>query len=91
MNGLTVHMQTAENDRIEAEKGKDEGEKDTRIKFYVVAPGILKTAFTNYFPHGKDPKDGAEVVVRLVTDDKGTYEGGTFWEFEQGEMKIVPW
>ena len=90
MNGLTMHMQVAENDRIkaEAEEGKDT--RQGKIKFYTLMPGVLKTTFTN-FTIGKDPKEGAEVVVRLITAPKGTYEGGSFWEFEGGEMRVAPW
>lgn len=91
MNGATVHMQTAENDRIAALVEKGEEIKETRVRFYVVQPGVLKTAFTRYVAWGKDPKDGAEVVVRLLLDSEGTYDGGTYWEFEDGKMKQVPW
>jgi hypothetical protein len=91
MNGVTVHMQTAENDRIAAEDEKGMGKKDGRIRFYVVQPGVLKTAFTNHVAWGKEARDGAEVVVKLLVDDKETYPGGTYWEFEEGQMKQVPW
>ena len=87
MNGVTVHMQTAENDRVEA-KG---GEGIPRVRYFVVAPGVLRTAFTNFLARGKDPLQGAEAVVRLALDEKGEFEGGTHWEFEEGEMRIVPW
>ena len=87
MNGATVHMQTAENDRAEAEGGKGK----PKIRFFVVAPGVLNTAFTNFLARGKDASQGAEAVVRLALDEKGEFEGGTHWEFEQGEMRIVPW
>jgi len=90
MNGLTAHLQTQESDRIQAETEK--GEKgNPKIRFYVVAPGALKTAFSGYYPGLKDPKDGAEVITQLVVDEKGTYEGGSYWEFVEGEMKKVPW
>lgn len=91
MNGATVHMQTAENDRIAAEDEDGKAKKEGRVRFYVVQPGVLKTAFSNYVSWGKEAKEGAEVIVRLVMDDKGTYAGGTYWEFESGEMKQVPW
>lgn len=87
MNGATVHMQTAENDRIAAEEEIGKAKKEGRVKFYIVQPGVLKTAFTNYVSWGKEAKEGAEVIVRLVMDDKGTYPGGTYWEFEDGAMK----
>ena len=40
---------------------------------------------------GKSPEEGAEAAVRLMLDDEQTYEGGTYWEFVEGEMKQVPW
>lgn len=89
LNGLTVHMQIEENDRIEAEKETLSGRP--RIRFYVAAPGLLKTAFTGFWEMGKDPALGAEVVYHLATDDKHTYEGASQWEFEEGEMRRVPW
>lgn len=112
LNGLTVHMQVAENDRVSGDNGisslrthingtgtgtivdvgvdRDERVKP-RIRFYVCAPGVLKTAFSRYYPAGKEPEDGAEVAVRLIEDDGGLYEGGSYWEVEEGEMKRVPW
>ena len=91
MNGVTMHMQVGENDRVKAEIEKGESIKAGHIKFYSIMPGVLKTAWTNFLAHAKDPKDGAEVVVRLITAPDGTYEGGTFWEFEEGEMRVAPW
>lgn len=91
MNGATVHMQTAENDRIAAEEEKGESKEDGRIRFYVIQPGVLKTAFTNNVAWGKEASAGAEVIVRLMMDAEGKYPGGTYWEFEDGEMKQVPW
>ncbi|KAI9741493.1 MAG: hypothetical protein M1818_004299 [Claussenomyces sp. TS43310] len=79
VNGLTVHMQVRENDK-----------ENPKVKFYAAAPGLLKTAFTNYLPFAKEPDAGAEVVVRLMAD-KGNYEGGTQWGFEGGEMQAIPW
>jgi NAD(P)-dependent dehydrogenase (short-subunit alcohol dehydrogenase family) len=87
LNGLTVHMQVAENDRVEAQ---GEAEKPL-IRYYVCAPGPLKTAFTNYYPKGRSPEDGAEVIVHLLEDDDHKYEGGSYWEFEDQKMKQVPW
>ena len=95
MNGATVHMQTAENDRIEAADGSggngSGGGVPTKVRFFVVAPGVLKTAFNNYAARGKDPIDGTEAVVRLALDQKAEYEGGTHWEFEGGGMRQIPW
>ena len=84
-----MHLQVAENDRIEAEGPFPTGKP--RIRFYVCAPGLLKTAFTGYLPFAKEPEAGAEVVVRLLADVKKTYEGGSYWQFEEGEMTRVPW
>ena len=89
LNGFSVHMQVAENDRVEAERDEPSGEP--RIRFYVHQPGLLRTAFTRFHPAGKSPEEGAEGAVRLMMDDKHTYEGGTFWECVDGEMKQVPW
>lgn len=76
LNALTIEFQKTED---ASEHGK--------ARFYAVSPGHLKTAFNN-FRGTKDPLDGAEVVVRLVCEE---HEGGTFWEFEGGEMRKVPW
>ena len=83
VNGLTAHLQTAENDRKVLEKDQP------TIKYYSVAPGFLKTAFTRFNERGKEPLAGAEVVVQLIVDDK--YPGGTQWEYEGGNMQQVPW
>jgi NAD(P)-dependent dehydrogenase (short-subunit alcohol dehydrogenase family) len=93
LNGVTAHMQAAENDRIKTEEAKGKAKDEGRIRFYSVAPGFLKRKieFTNYGSIRKDPKDGAEVIVRLIADDEGLYEGGTHYEFENGEMRLVPW
>jgi NAD(P)-dependent dehydrogenase (short-subunit alcohol dehydrogenase family) len=76
LNALTIEFQKTED---VSEHGK--------VRFYAVSPGHLKTAFNN-FRGTKDPLDGAEVVARLVCEER---EGGTFWEFEGGEMRNVPW
>lgn len=90
LNGLTVHMQVGENGRVKAEEAR--GKKGAeRVRFSTVAPGLLKTAFTGFMEGAKDPREGAEVVVRLGLDEEGMYEGGKFWAFEQGEMREVPW
>jgi NAD(P)-dependent dehydrogenase (short-subunit alcohol dehydrogenase family) len=91
MNGVTAHMQVWEDERIKKENAEGKAKAEGRIKFYSVAPGLLNTSFTHYSALGKDPKDGAEVVVRLIADDKGEYPGGTRCEFEQGRMREVPW
>jgi NAD(P)-dependent dehydrogenase (short-subunit alcohol dehydrogenase family) len=93
LNGLTAHLQTVENDRIESQKEKNQGNVVSgglKVNYYSVAPGFLKTALTRFNERGKDPFAGAEVVVQLILDD-GQYPGGTQWEFEQGKMQQVPW
>ncbi|GAD94648.1 short chain dehydrogenase/reductase family protein [Paecilomyces variotii No. 5] len=91
-SGLAAHMRGAGNGRgqVDAEKSSSRSGKP-KIRYFACQPGVLKTAFSNYFPQGKDPVDGAEVVVRLLGDDEGKYEGGSYWEFVDGEMKVVPW
>jgi hypothetical protein len=84
LNALTIEFQKAEDARTAKVVG--EGGK---VRFWAVSPGHLKTAFNN-FRGAKDPLDGAEVVVRLVCEE-GKREGGTFWEFEEGEIREVPW
>ncbi|KAI0741611.1 short chain dehydrogenase/reductase family protein [Daedaleopsis nitida] len=92
LNGLTIHMQVMENDRMKAPEG-DSGSPSglPRIRFYVVQPGVLKTAFSGFWALAKEPEAGAEVVYHLAVDDKKTYEGGSYWEFEEGSMRQVPW
>ncbi|KAI0391686.1 short chain dehydrogenase/reductase family protein [Xylariaceae sp. FL0594] len=82
------------------EEGEAEGE---RIRFYSAAPGACSTSITHHHHSAallKDPDRGAEVIVRLALSDDDDdeengygygYEGGTFWEFEDGEMRQVPW
>ena len=82
-------MQVAENDRVEAEAANPLS--SPLIRFYTCAPGLLKTAFTRFLAHAKEPEAGAEVAVHLLLDDKKTYEGGSYWEYEEGEMRKVPW
>lgn len=91
-SGLAAHMRGAGNDRAQVDGSlKSDSRSKPRIRYFACQPGVLKTAFSNYFPQGKDPADGAEVVVRLLGDDEGKYEGGSYWEFVDGEMKVVPW
>ncbi|MCJ1230136.1 hypothetical protein MMC12_006807 [Toensbergia leucococca] len=79
--GLKAHMRAAENARVEAEEATKKRGDDSKIRFYTVAPGVLKTAFTGFIDRGKGkgktPEDGAEVMVRLVADEEQIYEGGT--------------
>lgn len=89
MNGLTAHLQVGENDRFAA--GAEKDDTKPRIRFFISNPGLLKTAFSNYIPWGKEPQDGAESIVQLLGDDEGKFNHGMQWEFEEGEMRIVPW
>lgn len=85
LNALTLEMQKVEDERIE--KG------DSGVKFYLACPGHCKTAL-NGFRGKKQPVEGAEVVVRLVmdgSDGEAVWEGGSYVEFEDGEMRVVPW
>ncbi|KAK3945059.1 hypothetical protein QBC46DRAFT_372636 [Diplogelasinospora grovesii] len=86
MNGLSVHLQVEENDRVEAGVRVEE----PRIKTFVVAPGLLRTAFTGFSEKGRDPEEGAEAIVRLALEEVA-FEGGSFLEWEGGKMKRVPW
>ncbi|PVH94491.1 short chain dehydrogenase/reductase family protein [Periconia macrospinosa] len=87
LNALTVQLQILDDVRVAKEDGAGKG-----IKYFAVAPGLMKTRFNNFLKFGKDPKDGAEVVLRLLEDGgEDAYPGGTYWEFEQREMKQVPW
>ncbi|KAJ9309364.1 hypothetical protein DTO217A2_982 [Paecilomyces variotii] len=93
LSDLAAHMRGAENDGAQegnSVEGKSK-DKKSKIRYFACQPGVLRTAFSNYFPQGKDPVDGAEVVVRLLGDDEGKYEGGSYWEFVNGEMKVVSW
>ncbi len=81
LNMLTVHFQLAEENSHLANE---------RISFWAVNPGHCKTAFNGY--RGiKDPIEGAEAFVRLLEAKRGDIQPGTFWEFEEGEFRTVPW
>jgi NAD(P)-dependent dehydrogenase (short-subunit alcohol dehydrogenase family) len=88
MNGLTAHLQVVENDRVAAAVGEDE---EPCIRFFIANPGVLRTSFANYIAWGKEPQEGAESIVQLLGDDEGTFDHGMQWEFEEGEMRLVPW
>jgi len=64
--------------------------EDERISFWTVSPGHTKTGFNN-FRGPKDPIDSAEAFVRLLEAPKGKINPGTFWEFENGDFRMVPW
>jgi hypothetical protein len=79
-----VQIQATENDRA-----KKEGA--IGVEYYVVAPGLLKTAFTLFREGTKDPKDGAEVVMKIMLDEEGKYSDGKYWQFKDSEMSEVDW
>ncbi len=81
LNMLALHFQQQEHVKQE--------EKD-RITFWMVSPGHTKTALNN-FKGNKEPTDSAEAFVRLLESKRGEIAPGTFWEFEQGEFRKVPW
>lgn len=64
--------------------------EEERICFWVVSPGHTKTGFNN-FMGAKDPLDSAEAFLRLLQFNKGVIPVGTFWEFEEGQFRAVPW
>ncbi|WZH46918.1 uncharacterized protein QYS62_008045 [Fusarium acuminatum] len=80
LNMLLLHLQITENHR----EGQD------GITFWAVSPGHCKTAFNGYRGK-KDPIEGAESVLRLLESEKGDIDGGTFWEYENGDFQQVPW
>lgn len=83
---LTIELWKAEEQRVKQNGGKGDG----RVEVYAVNPGHCKTAF-NGFRGTRDPLDGAEIVVRLVLAEKGTWRSGSFLEEEGGVVKEVPW
>lgn len=64
--------------------------EEERICFWAVSPGHTKTGFNN-FMGAKDPLDSAEAFLRLLQVNKDVVPGGTFWEFEEGQFRDVPW
>ncbi|KAI1762582.1 short chain dehydrogenase/reductase family protein [Hypoxylon sp. FL1150] len=91
VNGVTAHLQAMEIDRISKAGVDPKMKPDGYINYYSVAPGLLKTALTNFKDTGLDPKIGAEVIVELIADDEAKYEGGSQLELKNGEMKTIPW
>ncbi|KAL7916745.1 NAD(P)-binding protein [Trichoderma velutinum] len=89
LNGITAHMQAMEIDRAAKSGGPDS--TPGYIRYFSVAPGLLKTAFNNYLEAGLDPKIGAEVIVQLIADDEGKYKGGSQLEYVDGKVKTIPW
>jgi NAD(P)-dependent dehydrogenase (short-subunit alcohol dehydrogenase family) len=86
LNGLTAHLQVAENDRARERGNTVAGSK---INYYAVAPGFLKTALTRFHERGKDPLQGAEAVVEILHSDE--FPGGTQLEMEGGKLREIPW
>jgi len=78
---LALHLQQQEDANQEA---------GSMITYWAVSPGHTKTGFNNFRGH-KDPVDSAEVFVRLLESKEGDVVPGTFWEFEDGVFRTVPW
>ena len=94
MNGMTAHQQAREEDRVKAEhEAADPGTKLDKgfVKWYIINPGIMKTAFSRYSPRGRDPKESAEPILRTAFDDKGEFAYARTWEWVDNEMRVVPW
>ncbi|KAH8678829.1 hypothetical protein BGZ60DRAFT_525573 [Tricladium varicosporioides] len=80
LNALTIEMQ----------KGEDVRDGEEKVEFYIANPGHCKTEFNGY-RGAKDPLDGAEIVVRVVSAGRGGLKPGSFLEFEKGMVREVPW
>ncbi|KPM35926.1 hypothetical protein AK830_g10655 [Neonectria ditissima] len=80
LNMMTLQLQAAENSTGKA----------SNITYWAVSPGHCKTAFNGYRGK-KDPLEGAEPIIRLLETEREEVSGGTFWEYENGEFKQVPW
>lgn len=89
LNGITAHFQAMQNDR--AAKVGAEHSAEGFARFFSVAPGLLKTAFSNFIEAGIDPKEGAEIIVRLIGDDAGEYKAGSQLECKEGLVGEIPW
>jgi NAD(P)-dependent dehydrogenase (short-subunit alcohol dehydrogenase family) len=74
---LTIESWKAEEQRIKENGGKGDG----KVEVYAVNPGHCKTAL-NGFRGTRDPLEGAEIVVCLVTAESGTWRSGSFLEEE---------
>ncbi|KAI3397729.1 hypothetical protein diail_10382 [Diaporthe ilicicola] len=81
LNMLTLLLQLLD----ESNTGEEE-----KVCFWSVSPGFTKTGFNN-FMGAKDPMDSAEAFVRLLQVNKGRIPAGTFWEYEEGQFRAVPW
>lgn len=78
---LTVQLQAAEDGN---------NENSNKITYWIVNPGHCKTGL-NGFKGPKDPLEGAEVVLRLLKSKRGEIPGATFWEWEKGVLRDIPW
>ncbi|KAK4942289.1 hypothetical protein LTR10_017895 [Elasticomyces elasticus] len=75
---------------LTVEMSRDAANKD--VEFQLVSPGHCKTALNNY--RGvRDPLEGANVVVGLVTAEKAQYKNAGFSETKGASMDLVeiPW
>jgi NAD(P)-dependent dehydrogenase (short-subunit alcohol dehydrogenase family) len=61
-----------------------------KITYWSVSPGHTKTGFNGY-RGTKDPLQSAAAYVKLLESDTGVCKSGTFWEFENGQFREVPW
>ncbi|KAF2239286.1 hypothetical protein EV356DRAFT_502300 [Viridothelium virens] len=68
---------------------KTEDAQGGKIRYFLACPGHCKTAFNGY-RGPKDPLDGARVVQHLALAAEGRFDFG-FYEYEEDEMKKVPW
>lgn len=80
LNSLTIELA-----KTERERGDGKG-----VEVFCANPGFCRTQF-NGFTGTRDPLEGAEVVVGLIMAERGAFGSGGVWEFEGGEMKVVPW
>ena len=90
MDGAMAHLQMAEMVRVAAKKAQDVTDGQPMIRYYIATSGLLKTSSTDIQANAKDPQAAAEVIVRLMLDHEGKFQHATNWEFEEGEMRMVP-
>jgi hypothetical protein len=73
MSKVALSCLTIELAKLEDKRSEREG----KVDIFVVNPGFCKTAF-NGFRGTRDPFDGAEIVVRIVEAERGTWKSGSF-------------
>lgn len=66
-------------------------QKTGMIAFYCAAPRPLKTELRHYMAQNKDHRDRVKVVVKLMADEEGVYGGGSQYEIEDDEMRLISW